>query len=183
MEGAGKAGRLHALYNWGATITLVTHAAAEKAGLRRMRQPVAVIAGLGGRCTMVDSYYMVPVVDGDDKVQSVKALGVYHITTLASAVLTDIRRRLPQAKGFKEKLARPAGDMEMLIGMDNQGWMPRHVASSQIEGDNLRLMQSMLSPRCILLGSDRMADPGDGTQGSVSDQPRGPRRPGQAAHE
>jgi hypothetical protein len=35
MEGAGKAGRLHALYDWGATVTLVIHAAAEKAGLER----------------------------------------------------------------------------------------------------------------------------------------------------
>jgi hypothetical protein len=32
VEGAGKAGRLHALYDWGATVTLVTHAAAGKAG-------------------------------------------------------------------------------------------------------------------------------------------------------
>jgi hypothetical protein len=122
---------------------------------------------------------MVLVVNGDDKVWSVQALGVDHITTLAATdVPTDIGRRLPQTKGFEEKLARPAGDVEMLIGMDNQGWMPRHVARSQIEGDNLRLMQSMLSPRCILMGSARMVDPGDGTQGSVSDQPRGPRRSG-----
>jgi hypothetical protein len=33
VEGAGKASRLHALYDWGATDTLVTHAAAAKAGL------------------------------------------------------------------------------------------------------------------------------------------------------
>ena len=79
VEGAGKAGRLHTLYDRGATVTLVTHAAAE-----RMRQPAAAIAGLGGRCTTVDSYYMVPVVDGDDKVWSVQALGVDHITTLAA---------------------------------------------------------------------------------------------------
>ncbi len=86
MEGAGKAGRLHALYDWGATVTLVTHAAAKKAGLERRRQPAAAIAGLGGRCTMVDSYYMVPVVDGNDKVRIVKALGVDHIATLAATV-------------------------------------------------------------------------------------------------
>jgi hypothetical protein len=55
VEGAGKARRLHALYDWGATVTLVTHAAAEKAGLERKRQPAAAIAGLGGRCTMVNS--------------------------------------------------------------------------------------------------------------------------------
>jgi hypothetical protein len=65
----------------------------------------------------------------------------------------------------------------MLIGMDNQGWMPKHVGSSQVEGDNLRLMQSMLSPRCILMGSAKAADPGDGTQGSAGDRPRGSRQP------
>jgi hypothetical protein len=103
---ACKAGRLHALYDWGATVTLVTHAAAKKAGLERKRQTPAAIAGLGGRCTMVDSYYMVPVVNGDDKVRVVKALGVDHITTLAATnVPEDIGMRLPQAKGFEEKLA------------------------------------------------------------------------------
>jgi hypothetical protein len=172
VEGAGKAGRLHLLYDWGATVTLVAHAAAEKAGLERRRQPTAAIAG---RCTMVDSYYMVQVVDGNDKVRTVKALGVDHIATLAAtAVPADIGRRLPQVKGFEEKLARPAGDVEMLDSMDNHGWM--YVGSSQVEGDNLRLMQSMLSPRCILMGSARTASPGAGTQGSVADQPRGLRR-------
>jgi hypothetical protein len=110
---------------------------------------------------MIDSYYIVPVVNSNDKVRIVKALGVDHITTLAAAnVPEDIGRRLPQAKGFEEKLARPAGDVEMLVGMDNQGWMPRHVENSQVEGDNLRLMQSMLSPRCILMGSVRTATRG-----------------------
>jgi hypothetical protein len=33
---------------------------------------------------MVDSYYMVPVVDGNDKVRVVRALSVDHITTLAA---------------------------------------------------------------------------------------------------
>ncbi len=138
---------------------MVTHAAAVRIGLERKRQAPAAIAGLGGRCTMVDSYYIVPVVDGDDKVRVVKALGVDHITTLAASDVTeDIVTRLPQTKGFVEKLARPAGDVEMLVGMDNQGWMPMHVESSRAEGDNLRLMQSVLRPRCILMGSVRMPD-------------------------
>jgi hypothetical protein len=179
VEGAGKAGRLHALYDWGATVTLMTHAAAEKAGLERKRQPAAAIAGLGGKCTMVDSYYMVPVIVCDNKVRIVKALGVDHIATLAgTAVPADIGRRLPQDKGFEEKLARPAGDVEVLVGMDNQGWMPKQVESSQVEGDNLRLMQSMLSPRCILIGRARMASLGCGTQMSVADRPGGLRRSG-----
>ncbi len=109
MVAMSKAGRLHALYDWGAIVTLVTQAAAKKTGIERRRQPAMAIAGLGGRCTMVDSYYMVPVIDGNDKVQNVKALGVDHITTLAAmTVPADIERSLPQAKGFEEKLARPA---------------------------------------------------------------------------
>ncbi len=65
----------------------------------------------------------------------------------------------------------------MLIGLDNQGWMPKHVGSSQVKGDNLRLMQSMLSPLCILMWSAKAADTGDGTQGSTGDLPRGSRQP------
>jgi hypothetical protein len=51
VKGAGEASRLHALYDWGATVILVTHATAMKAGLERNRQVPAAMAGLGGRCT------------------------------------------------------------------------------------------------------------------------------------
>ncbi len=106
MRSASEANSLHTLYDWGATVTLVTHAAAAKAGLERKRQVVAAVAGLGGRCTMVDSYYMVPVVDSDDVVRVVKSLGVDHIATLAAADITgDIVMRIPQTEGFAEKLA------------------------------------------------------------------------------
>jgi hypothetical protein len=52
----------------------------------------------------------------------------------------------------------------MLVGMDNQGWIPMHVESSRVEKDNLRLMQSVLSLRCILMGSVRMPNQGSDTQ-------------------
>ncbi len=135
---------------------------------------------MGGRCTTVDSYYMVPVVDGDDAVRVVRALGVDHIATLAAADVTeDVVTMIPQTEGFAEKLARPAKDVEMLIGMDNQGWMPVHVESSQLASDNLRLMQSVLSPCCILMGSVRMPEQGRGTQGSDDGMPAAVRkRPG-----
>ncbi len=66
----------------------------------------------------------------------------------------------------------------MLIGMDNQGWMPVHVESSRLESDNLRLVQSVLSPRCILMGSIRMPEQGRGTQGSVVSTPVAIKQPG-----
>ena len=180
VKGAGGTSSLHALYDGGATVTLVTHAAAAKAGLERRTQVAAAVVGLGGCCTAVDSYYMVPVVDGDDTIRVVRALGVDHIATLAAADVTeDIVTRIPQTEGFVEKLARPARDVEMLIGMDNQGWMPVHVESSQLASDNLRLMQSVLSPRCILMGSVRTPEQGRATQGSDNDVPAAVRkRPG-----
>jgi hypothetical protein len=55
--------------------------------------------------------------------------------------------------------------VELLIAVDNQTWMPCHIGNSQVEGDNLRLIQSVLGPVCILMGSAKMVDPGDGTQG------------------
>ncbi len=108
-----------------------------------------------------------------------RALGVDHIATLAAADVTrDVVTRIPQTEDFAEKLARPAGDLEMLIGMDNQGWMPVPVESSQLASDNLRLMQSVLSPRCILMGSVRMPEQGRGTQGSVVGMPAAVKQPG-----
>jgi hypothetical protein len=178
VEGAGKASRLHALYDWGATVTLVTHAAAVKAGLERKRQTPAAIAGLGGRCTMVRQLLHGAGRRRQRQGEGCEGLGMDHITTLAASDVTeDIVTRLPRTKGFVEKLARPAGDVEMLVGMDNQGWMPMHVESSRVEGDNLRLMQSMLSPRCILMGSVRVPDQGSDTQGSAAGPPQAFRRP------
>jgi hypothetical protein len=176
VRSAGGANSLHSLYDWGATVTLVTHAAAANAGLERKRQVAAAVAGLGGRCTTVDSYYMVPVIDGSGVV---RALGMDHIATLAAADVTgDVVTRIPQTEGFAEKLARPAGDVEMLIGMANQGWMPVPVESSQLASDNLQLMQSVLSPLCILMGSVRRPEQGRGTQGSVVGTPAAVKRPG-----
>jgi hypothetical protein len=88
---------------------------------------------------MIDSYYMVPVVDSDGAMRVVRALGVDHIATLAAADVTgNVVTRIPQTEGFAERLARLAGDVEMLIGMDNQGWIPVPVERSQLASDNLR---------------------------------------------
>jgi hypothetical protein len=39
VEVTGKASRLRTLYGWGATVTLVTHSAAEKVRLKRATHP------------------------------------------------------------------------------------------------------------------------------------------------
>jgi hypothetical protein len=60
------------------------------------------------------------------------------------SVPDNIVERFLQANGWGSKLARPAKEVELLNGMDNQGWMPHYMGESLVEGDNLRLMQSVL---------------------------------------
>jgi hypothetical protein len=43
------------------------------------------------------------------------------------------QKRFPQKKVWGDKLARPAKEMELLIGMDNQGRMPCHIGDSRVE--------------------------------------------------
>ncbi len=85
----------------------------------------------------------------------------------ASAPPRDIEGRFPLAKGWAERLARVAEEVDLLIGLDNQRWMPRHVSSSIMEGDNLRMMQSLLGPTCMLIGRATEAAPAEENQGST----------------
>jgi hypothetical protein len=48
--------------------------------------------------------------------------------------------------------------------------MPHYMAESLVEGDNLRLMQSVLGLACILIGSAKEADPDSDVQGSAEVQ-------------
>jgi hypothetical protein len=56
---------------------------------------------------MVDSYYMVPVVDGNDAVRVVKALDVDHIATLAAGRDRGYCDEASADQGFRGE-ARPA---------------------------------------------------------------------------
>ncbi len=113
-----------------------------------MKQLVMTVMGLSGEHVDVSFHYVVPVVRGDDKLKTVKAMGVTSIASMnASSVPDNIVERFPQAKGWGSKIARSSKEVELLIGMDNQGWMPNYMGESLVEGDNLRLMQSVLGPR------------------------------------
>jgi hypothetical protein len=109
VEVADKTNRLHTLSVWGALVTLVTYAAAGRTGLKRVKHPTSEVARLSGGCTVVEFHYMVPVVDGEDRVRIVKAMGVDSIAALgATDVPADIEKMFPQTKGWGNKLVRPA---------------------------------------------------------------------------
>jgi hypothetical protein len=163
VETTGKISRLHALNVWGATDTLITHAAAKEAGLVLVQHSVMTVSRLGGECTDTR-----PVVNSDDRVQTMKAMGVIQIAQVGAVESpVDINERFSLAKCWWTQLARLTGKVDLLIGLDNQGWMPRHVSNSSMEGDNLRLMQFVLRPACMLMGNARRIDPGSSNQGSV----------------
>jgi hypothetical protein len=82
VEAAGKTSHLHTLYDWGVSNTLVTHAAAKEAGLVSVKHSTMTVSGLGGEPTNTSHCYMVLVVNGDDMVQTVKAIGVARIAPL-----------------------------------------------------------------------------------------------------
>ena len=145
----------------------MTHAAADRAGLAPICHAARLVTGLGGECFESTCFYVVPFVDGDDEIQTLKATGVARITSFgASDPPRDIERRFPLTGGWAERLARAAGEVDLLIGLDNQRWMPRHVSSSIMEGDNLRMMQSVLGPTCMLMGRATEAVPAE-NQGSA----------------
>ncbi len=170
-EVAGKTYRLHTLHDWGATQTLITHDAADRAGLTPIRHSARLVSGLGGKCLESTCFYVVPFVDGCDEIQTLRATGVAQISSLGtSAPPSDIEGRFPLARGWAARLARPVEDADLLIGLDNQRWMPRHVSSSLMEGDNLRLMQSVLGPACMLMGRAAKTAPGEANQGSGGPQ-------------
>jgi hypothetical protein len=77
----------------------------------------------------------------------------------------DIEERFPQARGWGACLAKPSREADLLIRLDNQRWMPKHVSSSLMEGDNLWLMQSVLGPACMLMGCAMRIVPSGGNQG------------------
>ena len=57
-EVAGKTHYLHALHDWGASKTLITHDAADRAGLAPIRHAARLVTGLGGECCESTCFYV-----------------------------------------------------------------------------------------------------------------------------
>ncbi len=90
---------------------------------------------MGGKCLESTCFYIVPFVDAGDEIQTLRATGVARISSLgASAPPGDVEKRFPLVAGWAARLERPAEDADLLIGLDNQRWMPKHVSSSLMKG-------------------------------------------------
>ena len=79
VEIGGRSQQLQVLYDSGATLTLITHEAADRTGLQPIRQQLKSVSGLNGVVVPSSCFYMVPMVDCNDEVQVIKAFGVARI--------------------------------------------------------------------------------------------------------
>jgi hypothetical protein len=66
----------------------------------------------------------------------------------------DVRKRFPMIRQ-EAVLEQPAIEINLLIGLDNQRWMPKHESSSRMAGDNLRLVYLSLGGMYMLMGRSR----------------------------
>ncbi len=55
------------------------------AGLTPIRHAARLVTGLGGECFESTCFYVVPFVDGDDEIQTLKATGVARITSFGAS--------------------------------------------------------------------------------------------------
>ncbi len=84
-EVAGKTHRLHTLHDWGATLTLITHDAADRAGLTPIPHSARLVSGLGSKCLESTCFYGVPFVDAGNEIQTLRATGVARISSLGAS--------------------------------------------------------------------------------------------------
>jgi hypothetical protein len=154
VEIGGRSQQLQVLYDSGATLTLITHEAADRTGLQPIRQQLKSVSGLNGVVVSSSCFYMVPMVDCNDEVQVIKAFGVARIAWMDQGTLSpEMEARFPQLKGEAINLQQDEGYVDLLMGADNSRWMPAYVGSSEFPFDNLRLMMSSFGERFILMGS------------------------------
>ena len=143
------------LYDWGATVSVITKESASDLKLVAVPKPCKLIRGLGGRVTTSSRCYLVPLVSRTGAVKTITAWEVDEIAFLpAGDIPEDITEQFPRLGKWTEPscLKQEAGNVELLIGMDNANLMPEHVAESIKECSQLRLLKSLFGHQYILVG-------------------------------
>ena len=79
VQDDGQEKTLHAYYDWGASATLITHAAARRINLTPQLHEANVIEGLGGEVILSGCSYRIPLSNGKGETQWINAVGVSEI--------------------------------------------------------------------------------------------------------
>jgi hypothetical protein len=133
VEHAGRCFCIAALYDWGASTSVITRAAAAALKLSPTRYDLRMIQGLGGKMIQYKSMYAVPLVARNGDIKTVSAWEVKEIATLPVGYPpSNLDEHFPGLRYLTEPecLFQKGGTVELLIGMDHSHLMPEHVGES-----------------------------------------------------
>jgi hypothetical protein len=134
---------LHTLYDWESATTLVRKESARRIGLQAVRIPRQALKGYKGEGAITNSRYYLPLLDADSNIQVIRCHGVDEIATMTRTRLPHMAREIfPVIRAFMLWMETGAGSVELLIGLDNQQWLPAHIEDSWNPDDDMRLMKS-----------------------------------------
>jgi hypothetical protein len=155
VEAASRAVQgLHALYDWGSTVTLVRRESARRLGFRPAQVAQRIVNGLGGAATTVTGCHFLPLVDVRGKHQGICAFEVEEITAVAETRLPPWAREVfPSVRAHMPWMDKPAGPIELLIGLDNSQWLPVFLEDSKEPAVNMRLIKSSFGHMFMVTGS------------------------------
>jgi hypothetical protein len=92
-----------------------------------------------------------PLLDADGNIQVICAHGVDEITTVTRTRLPHVAREIfPVIRAFMPWMETGAGQVELLIGLDNRQWLTAHVEDSWDPDDDMRLMRSAFGHRFMI---------------------------------
>ncbi len=185
LEVNGNLTSLHTLYDWESTNTLVRKESARRIGLQGVRAPRQAIRGYQGEGLITDSVYYLPLLDVDGNIQVIRAYGVDEIAVVARTRLPPVAREIfPVIRAYMPWMETGAGQVELLIGLDNRQWLPAHVEDSWDPNDDMRLMRSAFGYRYMTTdGWGRDLFPPDNTQDGQAGAQGGGAEPVDAAQE
>jgi hypothetical protein len=145
-ENEGQCFRLNVLYDWGATVSMISEEAVEVMGLAVRKQAKRIIKGLGSVTTVSKGTCILSLVARNGDRKTVTAWEVGEIASLPGGQPPeDLDEQFPGLRYLSEPncLIQRAGPVHVLLGMDHAHLMPEHVAESTDLSSQLRLMSSM----------------------------------------
>ncbi len=130
-ENEGQCFRLNMLYDWGATVSMISEEAVEVMGLTTTKQAKRIIKSLGGASTVSKGTCTLSLVARNGDRKTVTAWEVGEIASLLGGEPPeDVDEQFPGLRYLSEPncLIQKAGSVHVLLRMDHAHLMPEHVA-------------------------------------------------------
>jgi hypothetical protein len=154
-ENEGQCFRLNMMYDWGATVSMISGEAVEMMRFSPFKQAKRIIKGLGGATTVSKSTCTLTLVACNGDHRTVTAWEVGEIASISGGQPPeDMDEQFPGLRYLSEPncLMQKGGPIHVLLGMDHAHLMPEHVAESTEFSSQLRLLSSMFGGQYILVG-------------------------------